>query len=72
MCLIPHSREEKRVPLGIGSLAFTVILGRVERLPDAGREDVFVALVPATIDHLGEVGVVARALEVFLRGGGGG
>lgn len=65
----PISRKEKRIALGIGALSFAVILGRVEGFPDAGGEDVFVALVPATVDDLGEVGVVGRSLEMFVRGG---
>lgn len=69
----PHvSREEKRIPLGIASLALAIVAPGVELFPHAGGEDVFVPLVPAAVNHFCEIGIRGGAFQglAFAASGG--
>lgn len=65
-----QSREEKRIPLGILPFASTVVFAWIELLPNARGEDVFVPLVPASIDHFCYVRVVVEAFEARVERSG--
>ena len=60
---VPLFRKEKGIAARVSPDILRVILLGVEILPDIGRVDVLVTLVPPPIDHLRDRGVVRRPFE---------
>ena len=62
--------KEKGIPALIPLNLRLIILLRIESLPHAGREDMFIPLVPATIDDFGVgwivVGSFNNRIGLFL------
>ena len=56
--------EEESIPSGITLHLFLVILFGVEFLPNAGREDMFVALIPPTINDFRKGWIIMCAFDL--------
>ena len=68
MCMLKTSEEEcvaLRVSLHLSHLVFEVFTGLV-LLPQACREDVLVPLIPPSINHFRQVGVVILTLQILV------
>jgi len=55
--------KEKGIPALIPLNLRLIILLRIETLPHAGREDMFIPLVPATVDNFGVGWIVVGAFN---------
>ena len=62
----PILREEERVPARISLHLLLVVLLWIELLPDVGREDVLVALIPPAIHDFRVRRVIVRAFHIRL------
>lgn len=56
------AREEEGIAAGITPDLGLIILLRVELLPNTGRVDMLVSLVPPAVDYLGKGGIIGSSL----------